>query len=82
MTSTTVAVASGDLYLILRDAGLVPGNCGDVIIEMRAGDAVRIHCQSFPDERIVPVLRAFVHAAKVDSPKEPAQTDGGEPIEQ
>jgi hypothetical protein len=58
-------VRSSDLYNILRDAELVPENCGDVIIEMRVGEAVKIHCQSYPDERILPALQAFVKAAKV-----------------
>ena len=62
------AVPSRDLYEILRTAGLVPANCGDVIIEMRVDQPVKIHTQSFPDERICDAMEAFVKAAKVQEP--------------
>jgi hypothetical protein len=56
----TTAVASSELYLLLRDAGLVPDQCQTVIIELPLGGAVTIHTKSFPDGRILDVIGAFI----------------------
>lgn len=68
-TLKVTAIPSRVLYQALRDAELVPENCGNIIIEIPVGGAVKIHCSTFPDERIVEVIAAFASAARIEETK-------------
>lgn len=49
MKTQTTVVTSAELYTLLNDAGLLPGQCTDFIIEGTLGGVVKIHCAMFPD---------------------------------
>jgi len=59
------AISSHELAKLLIDAGLIPQGSANVIIELKVGDAVRIHVQTFPDERLLTVMAAFCESAKI-----------------
>lgn len=45
---------------LLCDAGIVPPHCRRVVIDMQAGDAVRVYYEIFGDARIIDVVAGMV----------------------
>lgn len=50
----------------LAEAGILPPNCGDLIIEVPVGGVVTIHTCSFGDERLLDVIGSSVQGAKLE----------------
>jgi len=58
-------LTADDLHSALERAGIIPPNCGDIIIEARAGSPVIIHEIRFADGNLINVISAHVEAAKI-----------------
>ena len=64
-----------NLGAMLEEAGIIPPMCGDVIIEIPVGGAVRIHTAIFADDRLTKVLAAFCESAKVVEEEKTSTTE-------
>ena len=60
-----------DLGKLLLEAGLIPPNSGDVIIECPVGGPVILHCIALGDERMLAVFSAAVKGAKIVTKRKP-----------
>ena len=54
-----------DLWKALHAAGIVPEQCGDIVIEARVGQAVKVHYWVVLGGQIERVVAALVSAAKM-----------------
>lgn len=50
----------------LADAGILPRNCGDLIIEVPVDGPVIIHMVAFGDDRLLNVIGSSVNRAKIE----------------
>lgn len=73
MTTKPTVVPSGGLYAMLFEAGLVPAQATDIIIEIPLGGVVKIHCAYFPGDTLPKVMSAFAQSARVAE----VEPDGG-----
>ena len=65
MTTKITYTESSELYKIMRDAGLLPDQCVDFVIEAPVGGLVKIHCASYPGDTLPKVIAAFAESARV-----------------
>jgi hypothetical protein len=65
----TEILMAQDLHAALEQAGIIPANCGDVIIEVRMGAPVIIHEIRFADNRLLEVIGAHVAPASIELQK-------------
>ncbi len=59
-------ITGWDFGKALADAGILPANCGDLIIEVPVGGPVIIHSVAFGDDRLLNVIGSSVNRAKIE----------------
>jgi hypothetical protein len=69
-------VSGWDLGQALLKAGLLPPNCGKIIIEIPVDGPVTMHMVTFADERLLNVIGASVTEANIQIKEAPTGSDG------
>lgn len=59
-------ITGWDFGKALMDAGIIPPNSGDLIIEVPVGGPVIIHSVALADERLLNVVGSSVSAARIE----------------